>query len=157
MAKSNTNIESLVVSLTKTESYKFVLASLQPYVCGTLNFSSIICNDFLNNLFIKDCTPTGKVPTNEFVLEILKMYQRISYDLSCVNKFKNYIEVANIHYGVNISSFVGKYQKKRAFRPSLELVRAIFCMYLIMLRGVKVVMHLVNFNRFWPIGHLRIS
>ena len=87
MAKSNANIKSLVVSLTETESYKFVLASLQPYVCGTLNFSSIICNDFLNNLFIKDCSPTGKVPTNEFVLEILKMYHRISYDLSCVNKF----------------------------------------------------------------------
>ena len=34
-------------------------------------------------LTVRDCSPTGKVPNNEFVFKIIKFYHYVSQDFSC--------------------------------------------------------------------------
>ena len=67
-------VKCLVSSLTQKETFTSLLTLLNPYIDGNLLFSNIVCNDFIERLSVKGCSPTGKVPNNEFVFKILKLY-----------------------------------------------------------------------------------
>ena len=71
-------VECLVNSLSSTDTFKSLLDLLQPYINGKLSFSNIICSDFIEKLTVRDCSPTGKVPNNEFVFKIIKFYHYVS-------------------------------------------------------------------------------
>ena len=47
-----------VSSLGQTETFKSLLASLHPYNDGNLLFSNVVCNDFIEKLTVKDCSPS---------------------------------------------------------------------------------------------------
>ena len=119
-------VKCLVSSLTQTETFTSLLTLLKPcnYIDGNLLFSNIVCNDFIERLSIsvKGCSPTGKVPINEFVVKILKLYH-IPQDLT-VRNLKG-MQDASLYYGVHMETYFGKIRKHKTFKPSLKLVCAI--------------------------------
>ena len=115
-------VKCLVNSLTQKETFTSLLTLLNPYIDGNLLFSNIVCNDFIERLSVKGCSPTGKVPNNEFVFKILKLYH-IPRDLT-VRNLKG-MQEASLYYGVHMETYFGKIRKHRTFKPSLMLVCAI--------------------------------
>ena len=69
----------------------------------------------------KGCSPTGKVPNNEFVVKTLKLYH-IPQDLT-VRNLKG-MQDASLYHGVHMETYFGKIRKHKTFKPSLKLVCA---------------------------------
>ena len=69
-------VNSLVSNLSKTDTFKSLLGLLDPYISGSLSFSNIICSQFIEELTLTDCYPIGKMPNNDFVFKILKLYHK---------------------------------------------------------------------------------
>ena len=116
-------VDFIVNSLSKSNTFKSLIALLAPFINGNLSFSNIICSNFIEKLTVRGCSPTGKIPNNEFIFQILKLYHSISRDCTCM-KLKGMQEVS-LQYRVKMASYFGKIRNSKTFKPSLELICAI--------------------------------